>query len=107
MSHEVEAVDPETEATFQALRLRSPSLKRPVSYLLYNNDFLTTKESVPPTLIPLKYCILGIQWEFSVWDGTEELGDRESRRKEFILLRAAALYQANFESVSNSISPLA
>jgi hypothetical protein len=93
----LEPIDDETKATLESLELRSSALGNPELYLLYHKGALPLY--LPPALIPLNHCILGIEWEFS------DLG-RESDKSTtqmFILLRAAALYQAHYELVSSGL----
>jgi hypothetical protein len=86
----------------QTAEFLSPILKRPLSYLTHG--LLPPDDALPPVLVPLNDCILAIRWEFSnmigelVSDGTSQI---------FVLLRAAALYQANFESVCTCTLPVA
>jgi len=96
----LESLDGEAKATLESLDLRSSVLQKPVPYLLYHKGAFPLY--LHPALTPLNHCILGIEWEFS------DLGSEpdKSTTQMFILLRAAALYQAcydSYESVSSLI----
>jgi hypothetical protein len=85
-------------AVQQITEIRPSTPQRLLSYLYHGIS--CSDEALPPALAPLNDCILAIRWEFFtmscpfVSDGASKI---------FILLRAAALYQAGFECVSTSL----